>query len=145
MNYNSYGYNPQFNSQPLYQQPQQPNYNAFQQPMMQAQPSNVKYTLYAEVNGLEDAKAYILAPKQSAYLEDRNANMLYFKRANDQGRYEMDVYQKVVQQEPKSEYVKTSDFETLRASVDNLTEIIKKLENRQFSGSKQQNNQRSNN
>ena len=51
----------------------------------------------------------------------------------------MDVYKKVVQEEPKNEYVKTSDFELLKQSVDNLSNIIKKLDNRQFSGSKQQN------
>ena len=57
----------------------------------------------------------------------------------DDIRYEMDVYKKVVQEEPKNEYVKTSDFELLKQSVDNLSNIIKKLDNRQFSGSKQQN------
>lgn len=132
MNYNNmYG---GYQQQPMYQQPSYNNYQQ-QQPVAQG----TKYALYSEVTSMEDAKAYILAPNQSAYLEDKNANMLYYKRINNQGRYEMDVYKKVVQEEPKNEYVKTSDFELLKQSVDNLSNIIKKLDNRQFSGSKQQN------
>ena len=130
MNYNNmYG---GYQQQPMYQQPNYANNYQQQQPVAQG----TKYALYSEVTSMEDAKAYILAPNQSAYLEDKNANMLYYKRINNQGRYEMDVYKK---EEPKNEYVKTSDFELLKQSVDNLSNIIKKLDNRQFSGSKQQN------
>ena len=80
--YNPYVNNPysQFgNIQPNYYQNQQPQFQSMQQPQ-------TTYLPFTFVNGLEGAKAFIVALNQTVYLMDADNNVLYEKKADNQGR-----------------------------------------------------------
>lgn len=100
-------------------QPAYPNYsNQYQQP---AKPS----VIFALVNGIDDAKAYILQPNQTAYLKDNNSTFLYEKRADQQGRYTLETYD-LVKLDKNEDYAKKSDFEALKLEVNRLSELLNK-------------------
>lgn len=100
-------------------QPAYPSYsNQYQQP---AKPS----VIFALVNGIDDAKAYILQPNQTAYLKDNNSTFLYEKRADQQGRYTLETYD-LVKLDKNEDYAKKSDFEALKLEVNRLSELLNK-------------------
>lgn len=115
MQSNFYG-NPYGNN---FYQPAYPSYsNQYQQP---AKPS----VIFALVNGIDDAKAYILQPNQTAYLKDNNSTFLYEKRADQQGRYTLETYD-LVKLDKNEDYAKKSDFEALKLEVNRLSELLNK-------------------
>lgn len=100
-------------------QPAYPSYNnQYQQPTKSS-------VIFAFVNGLDDAKAYILQPNQTAYLKDNNSTFLYEKRADQQGRYTLETYD-LVKLDKNEDYAKKSDFEALKLEVNRLSELLNK-------------------
>ena len=82
---------------------------------------------------IDDAKAYILQPNQTAYLKDNNSTFLYEKRADQQGRYTLETYD-LVKLDKNEDYAKKSDFEALKLEVNRISELLAK--NQQVGGSK---------
>lgn len=114
MQSNFYG-NPYGNN---FYQPAYPSYsNQYQQPTKSS-------VIFAFVNGLDDAKAYILQPNQTAYLKDNNSTFLYEKRADQQGRYTLETYD-LVKLDKNEDYAKKADLESLRLEFNKLAELFK--------------------
>lgn len=135
-NYNPYmgnygGYYPQ-NS---YQQPTY-NYGYQAQPQVtqQTQPMFMQLTF---VNGLEEAKGYIVAPNSSIYLRDNNSNKLYIKSCDNTGRSSLEEYNLVKATEKGSnssetidynQFVTTSVFQSMKDEFSaKLEELEKKI------------------
>ena len=122
MNYN----NPYFN--PYQQYP-------YTQPTQQ-QPPMTNYLQLTFINGIEGAKAFIVAPNQTIYLKDSDSNILYEKKADAQGRYTLTAFElKPVEINTptapvKTEYATTSDLNALKSffteQVNILSSEIKK-------------------
>lgn len=91
-----------------------PNYYQYQQPQQ----------TYSRVNGIEDAKNFIVNPNCTAFLRDANSNMCFEKRADATGKYTMKVYN-LVEVEPETDYVKKEDFNKLREEIANLASLIR--------------------
>lgn len=107
MNYN----NPYFN--PYQQYP-------YTQPTQQQTPMT-NYLQLTFINGIEGAKAFIVAPNQTIYLKDSDSNILYEKKADAQGRYTLTAFElKPVEINTptapvKTEYATTSDLNALKS------------------------------
>lgn len=114
--YNLYNPNPnQYNSYPSYggygvQQPQQPN-----------QQTSFLLTF---VKGLNGAKEYLVGPNQTVYLKDMDSNLLFVKKANNEGMYSINVLELKetnvdssgnVQTAAKVEYATKDDINNLMA------------------------------
>ena len=122
MNYN----NPYFN--PYQQYP-------YTQPTQQQTPMT-NYLKLTFINGIEGAKAFIVAPNQTIYLKDSDSNILYEKKADAQGRYTLTAFElKPVEINTptapvKTEYATTSDLNALKSffteQVNILSSEIKK-------------------
>lgn len=122
MNYN----NPYFN--PYQQYP-------YTQPTQQQTPMT-NYLQLTFINGIEGAKAFIVAPNQTIYLKDSDSNILYEKKADAQGRYTLTAFElKPVEINTptapvKTEYATTSDLNALKSffteQVNILSSEIKK-------------------
>lgn len=122
MNYN----NPYFN--PYQQYP-------YTQPTQQQTPIT-NYLQLTFINGIEGAKAFIVAPNQTIYLKDSDSNILYEKKADAQGRYTLTAFElKPVEINTptapvKTEYATTSDLNALKSffteQVNILSSEIKK-------------------
>lgn len=104
-------------------------YPNYQNQYQQARPN----IIFSFVNGIDDAKAYILQPNQTAYLKDNNSTFLYEKRADQQGRYTLETYD-LVKLDKNEDYAKKSDFEALKLEVNRISELLAK--NQQAGGSK---------
>ena len=76
------------------------------------------------VNGIEDAKNFIVNPNCTAFLRDSNSNMCFEKRADSTGKYTMKVYN-LVEVEPETDYVKKADFDKLRNEIADLASLIR--------------------
>jgi hypothetical protein len=109
MNYN----NPYFNPYQQYPYTQQ-----YQQPQQQVQTNYLPLTF---INGIEGAKAFIVAPNQTIYLKDSDSNILYEKKADAQGRYTLTAFElKPVEintptTTPTTTYATTSDLNALKS------------------------------
>ena len=122
MNYN----NPYFN--PYQQYP-------YTQPTQQQTPMT-NYLQLTFINGIEGAKAFIVAPNQTIYLKDSDSNILYEKKADAQGRYTLTAFElKPIEINTptapvKTEYATTSDLNALKSffteQVNILSSEIKK-------------------
>ena len=137
MNYN----NPYFN--PYQQYP-------YTQPTQQQTPMT-NYLQLTFINGIEGAKAFIVAPNQTIYLKDSDSNILYEKKADAQGRYTLTAFElKPVEINTptapvKTEYATTSDLNALKSffteQVNILSSEIKKLnltQNKEATSNEQQ-------
>ena len=82
MNYNNYN-NP-YNQYPYAVYNQQPQYPQQYQQMQQPQQTN--YLPLTFVNGIEGAKAFIVGANQPVYLKDSDSNILFEKKADNQGK-----------------------------------------------------------
>jgi hypothetical protein len=80
-------------------------------------PSYHNQPSYAVVNGIEDAKSFIVNPNCTVFLRDSNSNMCFEKWADAQGRYNMKIYN-LVEVETNSEYIKHSDLNKLEEKID---------------------------
>ena len=122
MNYN----NPYFN--PYQQYP-------YTQPTQQQTPMT-NYLQLTFINGIEGAKAFIVAPNQTIYLKDSDSNILYEKKADAQGRYTLTAFElKPVEintptapTQPTA-YATTSDLNALKSIfMEQMNIITSKLE-----------------
>ena len=123
MNYN----NPYIN--PYQQYP-------YTQPTQQQNAPMTNYLQLTFINGIEGAKAFIVAPNQTIYLKDSDSNILYEKKADAQGRYTLTAFElKPVEINTptapvKTEYATTSDLNALKSffteQVNILSSEIKK-------------------
>lgn len=116
MNYN----NPYFN--PYQQYP-------YTQPTQQQTPMT-NYLQLTFINGIEGAKAFIVAPNQTIYLKDSDSNILYEKKADAQGRYTLTAFElKPVEINTptapvKTEYATTSDLNALKSFFTEQVSIL---------------------
>lgn len=135
-------YNNPYNYGGYYQQNsyQQPSYNygyqnqTMPQMAQQTQPMFMQLTF---VNGLEEAKSYIVAPNSSIYLRDNNSNKLYIKSCDNTGRSSLEEYNLVKSSEKGSnssenidynQFVTTSVFQAMKDEFSaKFEEIEKKL------------------
>jgi hypothetical protein len=104
----------------------QPNYNYGYQQQMTPQMSQQTQQMFMQltfVNGLDEAKAYIVAPNSSIYLRDNNTNKLYIKSCDNTGRSSLEEYNLVKSTEKTSnlsenidynQFVTTSVFQSMK-------------------------------
>lgn len=130
MNYN----NPYFNPYQSYPYTQQ-------QPTQQAPLTN--YLQLTFINGIEGAKAFIVAPNQTIYLKDSDSNILYEKKADAQGRYTLNAFElKPVEintpnQAPTNAYATTNDLNALKSVfMEQMSVITSQLEKLNLTQSK---------
>jgi hypothetical protein len=123
MNYN----NPYFN--PYQQYPYSNGYTTNQQ-IQQPQTSYLPLTF---INGIEGAKAFIVAPNQIVYLKDSDSNILYEKKADHQGKYTLTAYElkqidinRPVQEQTAIEYATTNDLKALETIFVQRMDILSK-------------------
>lgn len=102
-----------------------PYFNPYQQyPYTQPTQQNAPMTNYLQltfINGIEGAKAFIVAPNQTIYLKDSDSNILYEKKADAQGRYTLTAFElKPVEintptATPTTTYATTNDLNALKS------------------------------
>ena len=124
-NYNSYGYGGYgYNNY----------YNPTPTPQTQAQPQvqQPTYTPLTFVNGIEGAKAYIVAPNSTIYLRDRDSEKLIIKSRDPQGRLTLRTYRLI---EDNNE-ISNNSFATrdeLRTLEDKIARLQSMLEEKKVS------------
>lgn len=101
-NYNNYN-NPYAYGQPNYAKYGQQNQQMYggysqpqpqvQQPMSQQPMALANYLPLTFVSGIEGAKAFIVQPNQIFYLKDSDSNLLFEKRADELGKYTLNVFE----------------------------------------------------
>lgn len=116
-NYNFYGGYP--NYQPNYQQNYQQNANYQQQNQVQQQPK-IGFDM---VNGIEDAKAYIVGANQTFFLKDRNSDMMFIKRADANCMYSIEHF-KLVKMNQEDDYARKSDLDIIKGEINKLFALI---------------------
>lgn len=159
MNYNPY-YNPyqQYpytNNAQNYQQGQPTNYynqQPIQQPSQQMAQQQTTYLPLTFVNGIEGAKAFIVGANQIIYLKDSDSNILFEKKADNQGKYTLTAYRldsidinnigkdtnanpistdRFIMKDDIKDFVKLSDLNALEtlfeSKLDKLSSRIEKL------------------
>ena len=113
----------------LRQNQYQPNMQqGFQQTQQPAQPT-IQSMIW--VNGLNDAKNYLIAPNSAVTLWDSNAPVVYLKQADASGKPSMKIYDLVERtqrpaqapQVPSVEYAPLSRLEALEARMNELTAV----------------------
>lgn len=127
MNYNNPYYNP-------YQQYPYTNGYGNQQTYQQVQQPQTSYLPLTFVSGLEGAKAFIVGANQVVYLRDSDSNILYEKRADQQGKYTLIAYElkpldmnkPVQEQRVANEYATVSDLKSLETLFVNRMDILSK-------------------
>ena len=164
MNY-SYG-NPYMPTNVAYNQ--QPSYQPYQMGQMQngmqsnaQQPQQMTYHPLTFVNGIEGAKAFIVGANQVVYLKDSDSNLLFVKRADMQGKYNIEVFEMkqigieeigkkkeenpielddYMKREEMDQYASKQDLEALQSlfetKVDKITDKLEKLIKAQISSQK---------
>jgi hypothetical protein len=122
MNYN----NPYFNPYQSY---------PYTQPTQQQNAPMTNYLQLTFINGIEGAKAFIVAPNQTIYLKDSDSNILYEKKADAQGRYTLTAFElKPVEINTptapiKTEYATTSDLNALKSIfIEQMNTLSSKIE-----------------
>jgi hypothetical protein len=111
-----------------------PYFNPYQQyPYTQPTQQQTPMTNYLQltfINGIEGAKAFIVAPNQTIYLKDSDSNILYEKKADAQGRYTLTAFElKPVEINTptapvKTEYATTSDLNALKSFFTEQVSIL---------------------
>jgi hypothetical protein len=116
-----------------------PYFNPYQQyPYTQPTQQQTPMTNYLQltfINGIEGAKAFIVAPNQTIYLKDSDSNILYEKKADAQGRYTLTAFElKPVEINTptapiKTEYATTSDLNALKSIfIEQMNTLSSKIE-----------------
>ena len=108
---------------------QYPYTNNVYQPQYQ-QPQQTTYLPLTFVNGIEGAKAFIVGANQTVYLKDSDSNILYEKRADQQGRYTLTAYEmnKIDMNNPTPvKYAQICDLNALNEKVNILSSKVEKL------------------
>lgn len=126
MNYNNpYNQYPYINNNYGYQQPTyQPTYQPqYQQP----QQSYIPLTF---VSGIEGAKAFIVAPNQVVFLKDSDSDLIFQKKADAQGKYEMKAFHMTEVNSDNntvtnsSNYITKNDLNALESIFTNKIDIL---------------------
>ena len=97
-----------------------PGYMNYYQPQQQARP-NIGFS---SVNGIDDAKAFIVGPNQTYWLKDNLSNVIFEKKADAQGRYSLEIYE-LVKQNQEQDYVRRSELNALQEQIKELANSIK--------------------
>ena len=108
---------------------QYPYTNNVYQPQYQ-QPQQTTYLPLTFVNGIEGAKAFIVGANQTVYLKDSDSNILYEKRADQQGRYTLTAYEmnKIdMNNTVPVKYAQICDLNALNEKVNILSSKVEKL------------------
>ena len=125
--YNNYGYYPQQNNYP--------NYNNYGYQAPQMHQVNQSFMRLSFVNGIEEARAYILEPNTSIYLRDSNANKLYIKSCDNTGISTIDEYDLIKSTENKAnfnenvdvgQFITKDDFNALKKEINGKINALKK-------------------
>lgn len=132
MNYN---YNNPYNQYPYTNYNyQQPNMNVQYQQQVQPQ-QQTTYLPLTFVNGIEGAKAFIVGANQTIYLKDSDSNVLFEKKADNQGKYTILAYElkplelSNIGKEQKVEqinYMTFEDFKKYEMKFEKTIEELKK-------------------
>lgn len=126
MNYNNpYNQYPYINNNYGYQQPTyQPQYqNQYQQPQQ-------NYIPLTFVSGIEGAKAFIVAPNQVVFLKDSDSDLIFQKKADAQGKYEMKAFHMTEVTDGNntvtnsSNYITKNDLNALESIFTNKIDIL---------------------
>ena len=80
------------NQQAPYQQQVNTNAQMYNQQQVQQQPMQQNYLPLTFVNGIEGAKAFIVNANQVIYLKDSDSDVLFEKKADNQGKYTLTAY-----------------------------------------------------
>ena len=126
--YNPYdfgGYYPQYNNQ--YQNYQQPQYNMYQGYQQQQPQQQINYAPLTYVNGIEGAKAYIVAPNQIVYLKDSDSNTLFEKKADAQGKYSLSAFELTainIEDIGKKAPTKNDELKSIQEQLDKITALL---------------------
>ena len=102
-------------------------YNPYQNYPQQMPMPRQATGVFAFVNGVEDARAYIVQANQTAYLLDNNSNHLFIKKADMNGRYIIEDYILTRAEQDGGDYVKKTDFIQLQAQITSLTQAVAEL------------------
>ena len=90
---------------------QQPTYNyGYQNQTQMAQQPQSMFMQLTFVNGLDEAKSYIVTPNSSIYLRDNNSNKLYIKSCDNTGRSSLEEYSLVKTTEKGSNSSESIDY-----------------------------------
>lgn len=135
-----YGNYPNYNYQQQVQQQVPMQQNNVMQQQVPVQNSNGTKHIFAFVNGVEDARAYIVGANCTAYLKDLNSNLLFEKRADNKSNYTMEIYELNKVNENNTEFVKQADFESLRTDLNKLSTSFENFLKSQKTSQKTQNN-----
>ena len=86
------------------------------------------------VNGLQEAKNFILNRGENIILRDSNEDRIYVKACDELGKYSLKIYQcSVITEKVISDNTPTavsrSDLDSLKAEIANLTQIVKGVVN----------------
>lgn len=121
-------------NQNYYNNPYYGGYGNQYQPIQQPVSYNTMQPNRSElvfINGIEEAKAYIVAPNKKVYLKDLTSNKLFEKRADAQGLYELKVYEvKEINQDAQSQFISKNELNDLESrfnsKIDRLSDLIQK-------------------
>lgn len=119
MNYNNNYYNP--NAYGYYNNVPTQNYG------YQNANSNVSKVLFSFINGVDEARAFIVSPMQTAYLLDNNSSHLFIKRADNMGKYTIEDYILTKAEQENNTYVSKNDFSEMQKQINNLTSLVNSL------------------
>lgn len=108
-----------YNQYPTYQNYGYPQQNGYQQPRQN--------NIFSLVNGLEEAKAFIVMPNQVAYLLDTNSNHFMIKTINDRGQYKIQDYILQEAQDQETSYVSKNEFLALQQQIAQLSQAVSSL------------------
>lgn len=136
MAYPYYGYQPQYYQPPMADQLMQLRQNQYQPNMQQGfqqtqQPAQPTIQSMIWVNGLNDAKNYLIAPNSAVALWDSTSPCIYLKQADASGKPSMKIYDLVERiqgpvqapQAPTVEYAPLSRLEALEARLDAIAAV----------------------
>lgn len=129
--YQQYPYTNGFGNQQVQPQNIQNTYNT----PNQNQQMQTSYLPLTFVNGIEGAKAFIVAPNQVIYLKDSDSNILFEKKADQQGKYTLTAFElkpidinnigKPIQEEPNPNFLVKEDLKPFVTKSDlNALETI---------------------
>lgn len=130
MAFANYNYNPYVWNNP-YAAPQYPN-QLQPMPPVPPQPNNgIRW-----VQGEAGAKAYPVAPGESAFLMDSEASMAYLKTMDQSGMPSMRYYSiteinpeaAAKESKPKGDYVTQDDLARVRSDISKLSKALKALQ-----------------
>lgn len=122
MNYNNNYYNPNAYSG-YYNVSNQPNYNF--------QNNNLNKTIFSFVNGIDEARAFIVSPNQVAYLMDNNSSHLFIKKADQTGRYMLEDYIVTKAEQENSNFASQKEINDIKTQLATLSNAVSQLINAQ--------------